>query len=234
MMHKHLYSLLDTSFALVGVEFNQSPLPPGSYTGRIKDARVSPAPWASDELRMSKRGPSLEVDYELDQPRGQVYHYKAPKAWNLEPGDFVVVDSPQGGLKVTRVATVDNAATIDPDAPFDYKWAVQRVDLTEHDRLVEHERRFSDTMLEVERVRLREETMQSFYQRLPEGSEARRMFEQATGMLVAPSPSPMQPPAPGPRPGVDDMAPPKPGEPYGFDEVGGADGTSRTADARKG
>lgn len=165
MKHKHLYSLLDNSYALARVVFNTAP-PPPEPPRAPGQSRKGPAPWD---------GPQT--------PPMPSYQYKVPKAWNVKAEDFLVVSGHQG-LTVVRVLEVDDTASIDPDASHDYKWAIQRVDFSEFDQLTAKERLFQEAMLGVERVRQKEQLMSSFRDQLPDGSEARALFEASVQQIA--------------------------------------------------
>lgn len=164
MKHKHLFSLLDTTFTTVHVVFGG---PIVDIEEDQYDFRAPPRP---------AKAPSAP----------QTYVYKVPKDWNVEKNDVLVVER-NGGMNLVHVVRVDGEPDIDLDANFDYKWAVQKVDRSAYDALVEKEKGFQDTMLNVERVKQRESLLQSFRESLPEGSEARRLFEQTTASIAGPT-----------------------------------------------
>jgi len=189
MKTKHLHSLLDTTYTTIGVVFGTTDL---AKVGTAKADRHRPSddlgtPWADEGSR----------DYTYKGLRA--YTYKAPREAGVQVGDHVVTYSDSRGLAIGRVVRVDDAPDIDIDASFEYKWIVQRIDREGYQDRVERERAFNAKMLEVERVKQREELVNSFLSNLPEGSEARRLFEQTTaGMTVTPAaPNPGNiPPAP--------------------------------------
>ena len=114
----------------------------------------------------------------------KAYTYKARLDDDIEVGDHVVVDSPSKGLTVVEVTAVHKTAKIDLDAPFTYKWIVQKVDRTRYDETKAKEDEFLETMMEVERVHERELLLAKFKDHLPEGSEARKLFENATQKVL--------------------------------------------------
>ena len=61
----------------------------------------------------------------------KTYSYKAALDLTVAVGDSVVVDSPIDGLTLVTVVKIDD--DIDPEASFDYKWIVQRVDRAGYD-----------------------------------------------------------------------------------------------------
>lgn len=118
-----------------------------------------------------------------------------PKTWGVQEGDLLVVPT-RGTVGFGNVVKVDAEPEIDVDADFTYKWAVQRVDFEYHNELVANEKKFADTLQEVERVKQRESLLTSFRESLPEGSAARTLFEQTTASLAPPIPPQAPPSAP--------------------------------------
>lgn len=149
--HNHILSLLQTGFTTIGVVFDLE-----------FDARQDPV------LRARNRNNQT-----------QEYTYKALETDQLKVGDFVVVDSPHEGLCITRVTRVDAKPKIDLNAPFSYKWIVQKIERERYDSLLAQEEAFKDALVEVERAKQREAVVKDFQERLPEGSEARKLFETA-------------------------------------------------------
>lgn len=88
-----------------------------------------------------------------------------------------MVNSPSEGLTVAQVTRVDAKPRIELDAPFAYKWIVQKIDRSRYDNLLAQEAEFKEALVEVERIKQREAVMKSFQEVLPEGSEARKLFE---------------------------------------------------------
>jgi hypothetical protein len=162
--HKHLYSLLDQSYTTIHVVF---------ATG----SKMKHEPGASPIRRPFE-----------EQTEGESgYVYKAPLTENVKVDDYVVVHTPQHGLAIAKVVKVDEVPDIDLDAPFDYKWIVQRIDRESYNERLEREKRFAASMLEVERQEQREKLVTSFKDSLPEGSAARALFDQTVASLAAPT-----------------------------------------------
>jgi len=158
MKQKHLFALLDQSYVTISVEFDRT-------------------------ARTEKRD-MVRPNEERLAERHQRYTYKAPKDAGIAVDDAVVVESPSNGLCIVRVVEVHQTPQIDLDAPFEYKWIVQKVDRTGYDERVARERKFADMMLEVERTRQREQLMNDMRANLPEGSEARKLFDSATALTI--------------------------------------------------
>jgi D-alanyl-D-alanine carboxypeptidase len=161
MKQKHLYSLLDTSFSTINVVFP-------------RDEAAAEAGNAAVRKRFN--------DDSLANNAPRTFVYKAPKSADVSEGDHVIVNTARG-LVVVKVASVDDTPQIDVDADYDYKWIVQKVDLAAYDARVQREGNFVNVMRDVERVRQREALVADMREHLPEGSEARRLFDSATRQL---------------------------------------------------
>jgi hypothetical protein len=89
--------------------------------------------------------------------QGKVYTYMT--LLDLEPGQDVIVETPDG-LSVAQVVEVHDTAQIDPEAPFQYKWAVST----------------SARDCRQERTRIHE-VVQDAFDRMSEGQERKRREE---------------------------------------------------------
>ena len=156
MKHRHLLALMQSGFTTIEVIFDG---PTDFEVQRVGDMRAR---------RLGQK----------------TYTYKARLSDGIKEGDHVVVDSPSRGLTLVTVVAVHSTPKIDLDAPFTYKWIVQKVDRTAYDTTMEQEAEFAQAMLEVERVRQREVLLQEFTKHLPEDSKARAMFDNATRPLI--------------------------------------------------
>lgn len=146
--HNHLLSLLQVGFTTLNISFD--------IEGDYEDARQ----------RASNRN-----------TKRQTYTYKAPIDDNIKAGDLVVVESPQKGLVIVIVDSVDETPRIDLDAPFPYKWIVQKIDRTRYDTFAAQEENFRAALVEVERTKQREKVMKDFQESLPPDSAAYKMFQ---------------------------------------------------------
>lgn len=117
------------------------------------------------------------------KPHDKVYTYKALLADNIAVGDKVVLQSVYAPFNyaVGNVDRVDETPQIDTNAPYDYKWIIQRVDTTRHDALVSVEQRFIATVQELERKRIQQAAVAEFSASFPEGSQERRDLEELIG-----------------------------------------------------
>lgn len=146
--HNHILSLMQTGFTTIGVVYEVD----SSTATAVERARNR-------------------------STREKEYTYKALESDNLQVGDLVLVDSPSSGMRVVQVVRVDPKPRIDLKASFPYKWIVQKVDMTRYNNILEQEEKFQDALLEVERVRQREEVLRSFEETLPKDSEAYKLFQ---------------------------------------------------------
>lgn len=161
MKQNHLLSLLQKNFITIHVAFRSD----------IDAANGTPQPVAFDTSR-SKRKPD---------PR--THTYKCPQDENVKVDDFVVVDGPKGGPMVGLVIRVDDFADINPDADFEYKWIVQRINREPYEARLKSEAEFLETMKHVEREAQRAELVEKFAAHLPVGSEARNKFDLAVSAV---------------------------------------------------
>lgn len=113
----------------------------------------------------------------------RTYTYKAKVSDGVRVGDTVVVDSPNSGLTLVEVVEVHTSPRIDLTATFKYKWIVQKVDRSGYDALLEQEAKFTEAMVEIERVKQRQEMRNAINLSLPEGTEARTLFDQAIKVI---------------------------------------------------
>ena len=167
MKQKHLASLLQENMTTVRVVFSddslfqQTPKQEPSTSGRLH----LKAPWEG----WSPKASGAHIDIYGDVQEGNLrpeafinqnqHKQKAgPKSYvckvlredGYKPGDVAVVNSPRG-LTLVMVVQVDEHPQIDVDADFDYKWLVQRVDMTRYNRQLEAEKNFQAVLLEIER-----------------------------------------------------------------------------------
>lgn len=83
----------------------------------------------------------------------QIYTYKTLE--DHEEGDRVVVDG-AGQLKVAYVREIHEVAQIDIDSDFDYKWVVQKVNLTKHEEIIAKEEEFAQELLKMQHQSVRD------------------------------------------------------------------------------
>lgn len=182
MKTKHLVSLLQDNFVTVSVVFNSdrnqaAPVaPPLAHVSPKHQTKQTPPPAWAQELQAE--------DQWGERPRHgaqQAYIYKAVKTDQYKAGDFVVIEDPQRVLKIAEIVEVHEHAQIDYDSDYDYKWIVQRVDLTSYANVLKAEQTFKAGMVEVQRITERNKLIAEYKANyLPTDPEAQRVFENAT------------------------------------------------------
>lgn len=109
---------------------------------------------------------------------GKRYTYKVPKVWNVKEGDLVVVKTPYG-TKLVKVDVVHNEPNLDFSVSAGYKWAIQKVDYTFYEGVMEQEQEMAKVLVEVERQKQQKKLRDEMLEHLPEGSEERKRVEEA-------------------------------------------------------
>lgn len=97
------------------------------------------------------------------------YTYKVPLSMvqeGLKPLDMVVVPA-RSGFSVATVYTIHDSPQIDLDAPFEYRWIVQKVDTTAYDTRILREREFTESMKAIEKEKRKAEALEDFKKFLP-------------------------------------------------------------------
>lgn len=164
----HLLSLLQEGFTTVHVQFPSEMTHP-----QVRDANNG----------LQRRSRALSQLAGEEECSGKAYTYKARLEDKLQVGDYVVVDTPREGFKIVRVVGVDPSPVIDVNSPFEYKWVVQKIDTTTYDAIQANEQNFKNALVEIERVKAREQLLHDFDTKLPPGSDARKMFEEARASM---------------------------------------------------
>lgn len=115
--------------------------------------------------------------------RGKKYHYKVPRDWNVQPGDLLVAYANQQPC-VVKVVEVHEEPDFAGFAQLQY--AVQRVDLTQHEALRQRERTFRDALQAVERQRQKDELLETLQKQAGNSSHARTLLGEALALIGAP------------------------------------------------
>lgn len=102
------------------------------------------------------------VGVKFDENAHKVYYYKT--LLDFEVGDKAIVDSPYEGLVIVDVVEVKSALQVDGN--FRYKWIVNKVDLTEYQRLNEQEEKILETLAEYRGSILKKEMYESLKEEL--------------------------------------------------------------------
>lgn len=79
-----------------------------------------------------------------------VYTYKVPPKLKLEAGDLVIVQVRKDGLEIGKVREVHDVAMIDPEADFEYRWIVQKLDTSFVDAMAEEEQMLRRRLVQAE------------------------------------------------------------------------------------
>lgn len=84
---------------------------------------------------------TVEVTFDFTTPINDRGQFTAKKSYtyltvipDLKPGEDIIVETPDG-LKVAQVVNVHDEAEVEPNAPFEYKWAVSRSGTTAREEL---------------------------------------------------------------------------------------------------
>jgi len=191
MQNKHILTLLREDYTTVQVIMGQHSLR-GFQADAIAHANVKayrdyqvaaveslqdPAPWQRTVVNGQPDRPSRASPHKL-------YTYKAKKSLGLQVGQTVMVER-DDMLAFATVVKVHDVPEIDLDAPFDYKWIVNKVDRAEYDRTLVEEANFMQLARAAEREHQRELLKGKFMEHLPADSIGRKLFDEAVAKLQA-------------------------------------------------
>lgn len=166
---RQMVNLLREDYTTVSVGFNSVPV-----QKPVKMGMPAPdTPWQSPPQ------PSPQI---TPQPVGTAYTYKVWNDIELEAGDLILVNA-AGTLKVATVIEVHATPKIDVNSSIDYKWIIQKVDTHRHDVATIQDEEFLQALLEVERVKMREQMLEDFKKTIPEGSLALGILDGAVQSL---------------------------------------------------
>lgn len=168
MKANHIVSLLQDGYTTVHVHL-QYVSEPG--TAPTRPVRTAPTP--ADAFSMPQGFSSGEQ---------QTWAYKSLLVDNVQPGDKVLVDA-RGQLKVGLVVSVDATPQIDVESDIDYKWIVQKVDMTRYEQILESERQFGVQMEEARKAAVRAQLKQQFFDSFPIDSPMRAVLSQGCTSL---------------------------------------------------
>ena len=93
-----------------------------------------------------------------DAYRGKIYTYKVPNDVTFAVDDFAVVrvEGKEPELKVVKVVEVNNGNTCEQDAPFKYKWVVQKVELDMYQQRLDNDKLLTAMVAELKNRKLRQ------------------------------------------------------------------------------
>lgn len=179
----HVASLIQQNYTTIKVTFDN--------TQRLPQKRK---PVTIDE-DYNKDMPDIYVqsvnNYDVNVTQGTVrgqgarprsYTYKCPLdvAKLLEPGMLVIVpESEHKGVQIGTVVAIDDEPDLNFEGNITYKWIIGAVNTEQYDRIIAQEQEMIRLLRESERVKAREELLNAYQLSLPEGSEARKLFDQA-------------------------------------------------------
>lgn len=131
-------------------------------------------------------------DEEDFKPRGKTYNYKVPRSWDVKVDDLLVVPA-TSTLRIVKIAEVHDEPQFNGLPNLSY--AVQRIDMTEHEQLQARERTFRDALRQVERQREKDALLESLKTSAAGSPAARVLLGEALALVGVEQPAP--PPAPG-------------------------------------
>lgn len=108
------------------------------------------------------------VNVRFKETDTKTYTYKVMKSDGVAAGDSVVVNSPSHGLVVVTVVEAHVEPRIDINANFKYQWIVQKVDTAAYKKRLDLEERLSQSLLEVERQKQRQQLAMELRAQMPE------------------------------------------------------------------
>ena len=89
---------------------------------------------------------------------GKLYTYKVPNAVKISVDDFAVVrvEGRAPELKIVRVVEVHEGNACDPNAPFKYKWVIQRVAIEGYEERLVNDRKLTELVAELKNRKARQ------------------------------------------------------------------------------
>lgn len=189
MFQKHTLELLtEGQFGTIAVYFETATPPNASEYAMARDVQRR-HPWAADV----KFPADVSFPFVANSVPKQTYVYKVTPELHaqLAQGDSVVVPSSGKGAQqfsVGRVWMVHPTPQIDYDAPFEYKWIVQKIDSDLYIQQVAQEEKFRALLKDVQKAQERDKVRQSMLASVQHGGEAYQIFTQALASIGAPVP----------------------------------------------
>ena len=169
----HVISLIQQNYTTIRVSFdNTQRLPEKQQPVTINVQDVDGTPWDGQLL---PRGQSQRAT-----PRTYTYKCQIELARTLTQGMLVIVpESAHKGVQIGTVVAIDEEPNIDFDSGITYKWIIGAVDTTKYDRIISQEQEMVRLLRESEKAKARQALLDAYHLSLPEGSEARKLFDQA-------------------------------------------------------
>ena len=202
LLNKHLVEILtEGKFTTVAIYFNteaevakqaaQAPQAPGNPApmprSPYRERAVAPPPWGGPRLNeMSDAEVAGSFPFIEQAIPHKIFLYKASHemAATLQRGDSVVVAGANNGFMVGKVWQVHQTAQIDYDAPYAYRWLVQKIDTTAFDDHMQKEKQFVAMLQESEKARQRAQARESLLASVrPIDPEALEVFKAGLALL---------------------------------------------------
>lgn len=158
----HLVALLQEDYTTVGVVFNTSPEQARRAQNDVPTSQQ--APWAQHP----------------QQAQEKQYTYKC-QFKDVEVGDMVVLPpSSEGKMpSIGTIVRVDDEPQLNFESGIEYKWLLDKVDTTGYAAILEKEKQMMNVLRASERAKQRKELVDNYQLSLPEGSESRKLFDEA-------------------------------------------------------
>jgi len=88
----------------------------------------------------------------------KIYKYKVPNEIKIEIGDYIIVrvEGREPEIKVTKVFEVHDGNATDPNAPFKYKWIVQKVELGNYEERLTNDKKLTELVAELKNRKARQ------------------------------------------------------------------------------
>lgn len=176
---RHAISLIQNGYTTVQINYDTTAQVPPEVPDlpavpSFEPKPEAPMPWQSGSFPPPPVAPR-DGRAKIVPPK--LYTFKAPKD-AVKVGDLVVVNGSHG-LTVARVHVVHDRPRIDLQADFDYQWIVDRVDLNGYKEKLAEEEKLRGVLQEAESQRQRKQLLEDLLSMYPEGSDARKLLDQA-------------------------------------------------------
>ena len=96
------------------------------------------------------------------------YTYKVPLDAKVQVEDYVVVDTSTTGYAIAQVVKVDESPDINLDAPYQYSWIIQKVELAAYYERREREQRINKQLFKLEQRKQQKNLVEQFRSMLRE------------------------------------------------------------------
>lgn len=198
MFQKHTLELLtEGQFGTVSAYFEYANRPNNSRSQEEVTVSNRMAPVYASSDRKYPWAPEVEAKFPFvgNAIPKQLYTYKVTPELHalLRSGDSIIVPASSQGAQqfsVAKIWMVHPAPQIDYDAPFEYKWVVQKIDIATYLEQVAQEENFRNMLREVQKAQERDKVRASVLASMQQGGEAYQLFSKAMASIGAPIPAP--------------------------------------------